>query len=55
MSDRSTFFNLMLFTPLLLGPHELMSACSFLCEASEMDSNTWKKTSGVRKLIILNS
>ena len=55
MPDRSTFFNLMLFTPLLLGPHEPMSACSFLYEASEMDSNTWKKTSGVRKLINLNS
>ena len=39
----------------ILGPHEPMSACSFLYEASEMDSNTRKKTSGVRKLINLNS
>lgn len=38
-----------------LGSHQPISACSFVYKACQMDSNTWKKTPGARKLISLES
>lgn len=55
MSHHLTYFDLMPFTPLLVGSHQPMSACSFLYKSCKMDSNTWKKTPGVRKLITSES
>ena len=53
MSHLSTSI-IMPFTPLLLGSRHPMSAC-FIYKACQMDSNTWKKTPRVRKLINLES
>lgn len=57
MSHHSTSVNLMPFTPLLLGSHQPMSACSFKYKACKMDSqrlekDTWgKKTDQSEKFI----
>lgn len=57
MSHRSTSFNLMPFSSLLLGSHQPVSAFSFVYKACkmDMDSNTWRKTPGLTKLINLES
>lgn len=57
MSHRSTSFNLMPFTLLLLESHQPVSARSFVYKACkmDMDSNTWRQTPGVTELINLES